>query len=136
MHFGPNMTPMVDVVIVILIFFMSATAFMGPEWFLRAHIPATAGPAGEGEDAFDLPAAQLRIELVRLASETRATGLGLQDATLDELDQALAALGETIGQGDAVVILDPDPRVPYRDVVLVRDLCERAGIPDVGLSTR
>ena len=35
LHFGPNMTPMVDVVMVILIFFMASAAFMGDEWFLH-----------------------------------------------------------------------------------------------------
>src|SRR5215813_7077601 len=38
-HYGPNMTPMVDVVMVILIFFMASTAFLGPEWFLKTHLP-------------------------------------------------------------------------------------------------
>ena len=43
-HFGPNMTPMVDVVMVILIFFMASAAFVGEEWFLFAAIPVQAAP--------------------------------------------------------------------------------------------
>ena len=43
LHYGPNMTPMVDVVMVILIFFMSFAAFLGNEWFLRGAIPFDAG---------------------------------------------------------------------------------------------
>ena len=32
LQFGPNMTPMVDVVMVILIFFMASATFAGAEW--------------------------------------------------------------------------------------------------------
>ena len=39
LHYGPNMTPMVDVVMVILVFFMASTAVLGPEWFLRSALP-------------------------------------------------------------------------------------------------
>ena len=38
-HVGPNMTPMVDVVMVILIFFMTWMSFVGAEWFLRTALP-------------------------------------------------------------------------------------------------
>jgi len=39
------MTPMVDVVMVILIFFMASAAFLGAEWFLKAAIPSKRGAA-------------------------------------------------------------------------------------------
>ncbi|MEZ6319152.1 MAG: biopolymer transporter ExbD [Phycisphaerales bacterium] len=59
LHFGPNMTPMVDVVMVILIFFMASTALLGPEWFIRAHVPGDQAGAGVGE-RFELP--EVRME--------------------------------------------------------------------------
>ncbi|MCP2732564.1 biopolymer transporter ExbD, partial [Limnofasciculus baicalensis] len=39
LHYGPNMTPMVDVVMVILVFFMASAVFLGPEWYLKTAIP-------------------------------------------------------------------------------------------------
>ena len=37
---GPNMTPMVDVVMCILIFFMLGTSLASPELFLKSHTAA------------------------------------------------------------------------------------------------
>src|ERR1700753_544627 len=36
---GPNMTPLVDVVMVILIFLMLAGTFTGSEWYLVSNLP-------------------------------------------------------------------------------------------------
>lgn len=136
LHFGPNMTPMVDVVIVILIFFMSATAIMGPEWFLRAAIPALPGAAGADADPFDMPPPTLRIELDRAGDTTIATGLGLIAVPLEEMGARLEELAQSVTGEEAFVLLVPAPEVAYRDVVRLRDLCERAGLTDVGLSER
>lgn len=131
MHFGPNMTPMVDVVIVILIFFMSATAFMGPEWFLEAAIPAPGGSADT--DPYDLPAATLKVELRAAQGVTLATGLGLSSATIDQLGARLDEIGTNVSSEEAFILLLPRPDVAYRDVVRVRDICERAGLTNVAL---
>ena len=42
-HVGPNMTPMVDVVMVILIFFMLGSSFVSPDWYLTNNTPAIKG---------------------------------------------------------------------------------------------
>lgn len=133
---GPNMTPMVDVVIVILIFFMSATTFMGPEWFMDVAVPAQSPSTGEQADPFAMPAPTLRVHLEASGGSTIATGLGRQDMTLEELESALAAVGASIESDDAFVLIVPKPNVAYRDVIRVRDLCERAGLQEVALSTR
>lgn len=46
--FGPNMTPMVDVVMVILVFFMASAAFLGPEWFVKSVLPVQGVAASTG----------------------------------------------------------------------------------------
>lgn len=133
---GPNMTPMVDVVIVILIFFMSATTFMGPEWFMDVAVPAHDPSVGDEGDPYAMPAPTLRVQLRASGGTTLATGLGRQDMTLDQLADALMALGQSIEATDAFVLIVPTPEVAYRDVVHVRDVCERAGLREVALSTR
>ena len=52
------------------------------------------------------------------------------------MERALAAVGENIESEDAFVLIVPQSNVAYRDVVHVRDLCERAGLREVALSTR
>lgn len=78
LHFGPNMTPMVDVVMVILVFFMASAAFLGPEWFLPSLIaqpPAPASPASKAAtstDPFALAPVQKVITLTRRGAASPA----------------------------------------------------------------
>lgn len=140
---GPSMTPMVDVVLVILVFFMATASVAGPEWFLGAAIPdwaptATAGE-GQGDDGDGtrrpaiLPEARLEVRLVRDGSVTRATGLGVRDATLEALAAAARGLGGRVEFDDAVVVIVPAGDVPYEDVVAVHDACLGAGLARVSI---
>lgn len=133
LRFGPNMTPMVDIVMVILIFFMAGTAFVGPEWFLRAALPAARAGPGPGEDPFALPPARFEISLLVDSGRTLATGVGLVGAPLADLERALDDLGREARGTGVIILLRPAAPVPYRDVIRVRDACERAGLTKVGL---
>src|SRR5256885_8124330 len=65
LNYGPNMTPMVDVVMVILIFFMASASFAGSEWFLKTAIPkqgTAEAPKADKPDPFKLPPARFRSE--------------------------------------------------------------------------
>lgn len=134
LRFGPNMTPMVDVVMVILIFFMAATALLGPEWFLRSALPSPgAGAPPVPGDPFALPPARFDIRLfIDADGRTVADGLGAR-VSLDELEEQLAALGAEAEPGSITVLIQPTDGVPYRDVVRVHDACTRAAITQVGL---
>lgn len=134
-RFGPNMTPMVDIVLVILIFFMSATAVVGPEWFLRAGLARTGGAGrAAAPDPFSLPEAEFRVELsVAADGRTVATGLGLDAASMDALGGRLRDLAREAGP-EAVLVLEPGPRVPYRDVVTAQDVAAEAGLAKVSLA--
>src|SRR6059058_4012299 len=44
---GPNMTPLVDIVMVILIFLMLTGSFVGSEHFLVSNLPITPSQAGD-----------------------------------------------------------------------------------------
>lgn len=137
LHFGPNMTPMVDVVMVILIFFMASTAVVGSEWMLR--VLAGRGMAREAFDAahdpFELPRPRFRLEL-RLGpgGVTRVSGLGLVDATLEQLDAHLAEFARRVDPGAILLVVSPAADVPYADVVRVRDRCGQVGMEAVALA--
>lgn len=141
LHFGPNMTPMVDVVMVILVFFMASAAFMGPEWFLKSLVPQkppegagavqTSGPA-----ALTLPPVQLEITLALRDGVTRATGVGKSDAELAQVLDALRAFAQDTPKDKIEVLIRPGAGVPYRDVVRMHEGCERLGLSRVGIATR
>lgn len=138
LRFGPNMTPMVDIVMVILIFFMAATTFAGDEFFLRAGVvketpAASARPSGE--DPFALPPVRLTIELSAEGDGARtvATGVGLERVGVQELTEALKAFAQGTAVDRIVIIISAEPRVPYRDVVRVHDAATRLGIEKVAV---
>lgn len=136
LHYGPSMTPMVDVVMVVLVFFMASAAFVGPEWFLAAALPPPAGrgaPAPEEADPFALPPVLLAIELARVDGATVATGLERSGAPLEEVLAALRSFAARTDPAQVRVMLDPGAEVPYADVVRVHEACAEAGIGTVGL---
>lgn len=130
------MTPMVDIVMVILIFFMAATTFAGDEFFLGAglvrDIPAER--AEPGGDPFALPPVRLTVALsVTEQGRTIATGVGVERSALDALEAALASFTEGTATDRIVLVITAEANVPYRDVVRVHDAATRLGIEKVAL---
>ena len=69
-HVGPNMTPMVDVVMCILIFFMLGSTFLQTEMFLQSSMPA-------------IDKAGLGTEATRLVSQLGFERMDLREIVLD-----------------------------------------------------
>lgn len=130
---GPSMTPMVDVVLVILIFFMASAAFMTPEWLLGVGLAQREGQGSE-PDPFAMPTPRFVVEIDAADDGTPvATGLGLDRAPLDELSGRVASLLTTVASDELVLILQPSDRVAYEAVVRARELCEQGGATRVVL---
>ncbi len=144
LHYGPNMTPMVDVVMVILIFFMASASVMGPEWFLRVALPRR--PAA-GASPHDQPA---RVFLsptrndgeLRIAWRFQPGTTGVRDPVagpaagdLDWLRAALSGAAEQIPPDSLVVLVQPDAALPYADAVAILELCRELGIARAALVT-
>lgn len=133
-RFGPNMTPMTDIVLVILIFFMAGSAFLGQEWFIKSEL-LKRGAAAAGKDPLELPPTRLTLQL-RRSQGGRAVVTGMGDAALD-LDtfaQRVKAFTEGTEKSKIVVIIKPDEAgVTYEEVVRVHEACLAAGIERVGI---
>lgn len=131
LHFGPNMTPMVDVVMVILVFFMAGTALVGPEWLLRVGL----APADSAAAGFELGPADLSVSLSTEGGAVFFDGLGTKAAALGELEAtaaaAAAALGPAIGQ--TRVTIEAASGVPYEAVVAAHDRLTAAGFGRVAI---
>jgi biopolymer transport protein ExbD len=138
MHFGPNMTPMVDVVMVILIFFMASAAFLGSEWFLNAALPFDAGRGvnpNVKQDPLSLPPVRLDVVLdVEPDGSTAVTFLDLRRGTLADFEARLSAFKQDDAAKDLEVVIRPNPRVRYGDIVRVHSACDRAGLFKVGIA--
>ena len=152
-----ELTPMIDIVFNLLIFFMCATKFRTPEGLIEAFLPRDRGQVA-GPTQHDTHQVRIRLRWVdangRPAGETPAGSLRLAIGELllhapgDEEDALRAAGGEAWGalherllalkaayQGSAPeglpVIVDAAPAVPTRHVVSALNEVVRAGIRDV-----
>ncbi|MCC6285367.1 MAG: biopolymer transporter ExbD [Phycisphaerales bacterium] len=133
-HAGPSMTPMVDVVLVILIFFMASAAFLASDKLHPVLIPP---PPSAAPDPFALPALVLRVELRREAGRTIVSGGGLtppgESAPVEVAVSRAASLALRVDAGSARISLGAADDVPYADLMRVRDALARAGFEQVAL---
>jgi hypothetical protein len=150
LHHAPNMTPMVDVVMVILVFFMASSAVLGPEWFIKSALPLRSNADGSASEALrleftlrsapiegaDRPEGGTGGDQARTGVPTRTlvTGESLADAPLSDLASRLEQLFAENPGREIAVLLKPDPRVPVQDLVFAHDVCYRLGIPKVGMT--
>jgi biopolymer transport protein ExbD len=125
------MTPMVDVVMVILIFFMASAAMLGPEWFLNSRVARPDGPAAPTQEQ------RTRFE-VALAMRDGAVAATVDEETLTltSLLKRIRTRAQADGPSSVVVVVIPEPDVPYDAVVRIHEACAAIGISAVGIGTR
>jgi biopolymer transport protein ExbD len=139
-HTGPNMTPMVDVVMCILIFFMLSATFAMPELYLTSNTPAVEKQGLSNTTATEqIPAVRNYIQLKRLGDQTVASAFGapgtadLVSDTASGLPGLLKAKGQQLSK-DVQIIIAPENRVPYKDVIAVYDACIAAHFEHVAFA--
>jgi len=146
LHVGPNMTPMVDIVMCILIFFMLGTTLAQPEVFLRSNTAAIDKEGlGSEQGTQKLPSVRMNIKLARVtqAGKQITVVTAFNEATLPmnapddpqkPLDAAIEALLKKRRAGisdDVQVLIVPDKNVPYQDVITIYDLCVKLSFKQV-----
>lgn len=121
-----NMTPMVDIVLCLLVFFMAATKLYDwdeNEFAIRVPEVAAAAP---------LTAAPEALALVVVAPGK----VQMTDRTVD-LAALETALREAKGRyADQAVTIRADAKLPYQDVADVLSTCHAAGIHNIDLPVR
>jgi biopolymer transport protein ExbD len=120
-----NLTPMIDVVFNLIIFFVVGTRFADMERSIAVQVPAV-------RDAQTLsPAPEKRV--INVDRDGRVS-LDKQIVTLDELTATLAAArGE---YADLGVVIRGDEQAPFQHVAGALNACRRAGISEMGISVR
>lgn len=117
---SPNMAPMVDVTLVILIFFMASAAFVGPEWALQL------GLAREGGGSGALPGARFTVRIEQSDAGVRYAGLGV--VADDAETMAATAAQVAAGAPGSSFVLVPAGVTAYQRV-----LDAHAAFTDLGL---
>lgn len=120
-----NMTPMVDVVFQLIVFFMVGTKFAEMERDIALHVPQVS------EVKALTPAPERRVVNVYRDGQI---SIDRQIVTLEQLVSRLsAARREYAGLG---VLVRGDAEGPFQNVASVLGACRRAGINDLGISVR
>jgi len=119
------LTPMVDIVMLIMIFFMVSTEFRRRESQYEIQLPKVT----EAQPLTALP-----DELVVSVSSDGKFYLGGEEKTLDQLEVELSAARQRYAE--QVVVIRGDGTGPYQHVMTVLNLCKRARISQIQLANR
>ena len=120
----PNLAPMIDVILVLTIFFMCATKFSGDEQAVPLDLPQTgrgAAAAGAAPERIDVEASGA----VRLAGE--AIDLAALGPRLEVLRQE---------RPDLAVTIRGERAVPHGTMAEIYEACRTAGVRQVGIAVR
>lgn len=121
------MTPMIDVIFQLMIFFICTASFQAPEEVLPANLslPGTVADVQVDPRWQDLD--ELVVRIARRDGRTLWEVSQRECAGLDEVRGVLAAAAKVAGS-DLPVILNVGGDVPMEDVIDVYDLCRRIGL--------
>lgn len=128
-----SMTPMIDVVFLLLIFFVCASAGQIRESILKTELAAGGVSSNEVIER-DTWLTEVWLRLKR-SPEQEQTTVNMNDRdfdSMDELQPQLEALAKAAPE--IPVILDIEPQVPLGDMIDVFDTCKAAGFESINFA--
>lgn len=133
-----EMTPMIDVIFLLLIFFLTASSFQMVEQLMPSAISEASAPAGDSAQPPPVPTQDAIDQVVvKLKLVNNSVVASLHGVDLPELSLLLPRL-QAISQvrADVPVVIDPEGQVTAKDVVVAYDWARQAGLSRVYLATR
>lgn len=132
------MTPMIDVIFLLLVFFLATSSFQVIEKLMPSGLSKASEVAGSGEnveiDPSDDAIDQVVIKLKLAGDRTVAEMNGVALADFRSLKDRLKGL--SLARADVPVVIDPAAKVLAGDVVKAYDWARQAGLARVYLATR
>jgi biopolymer transport protein ExbD len=131
-----NMTPMIDMVFLLIVYFVWTSGDLAQEMLLPSRLSEQAGTAAATNTDTPPPEADFDPVVVRVSWQDEAPQWlvnGRPLNSLDELRDTLANLAEI--KRDAPIILHPDSEVPLGSVIDVYDLSRVIGFEKIQFAT-
>lgn len=123
-EFAPALTPLIDVVFLLIVFFLVSTTFATPEKGIGVELP-TAEEAG-------LPPERERTVVVTVEKSGLVVMHGRALAGYNELTEALTRAHEA--NPDVIVVVRGDRRAMHNDIVRVFNAALAVGIEEVSIA--
>ena len=123
-NFAFDMTPMIDVVFLLLIFFMVSTVFVDFSKKMDINLPTSKS------SALDESTKTLEVEM----SKDKKIFLAGKPLTLLGLETTLAKM--ELKDKKPSAIIRADKSLPYGDVIQVMGLLQKKGIPDISVAVK
>ena len=123
-NFAMEMTPLIDVVFLLIIFFMVSTVFVDFSRRMEINLPSSKS------SIIDEKPKTLEIEM----SKDKKIFLAGKPITVLGLEQALRKL-DVKGRKQTAII-SADKLLPYGEVIQVMGLLQKAGIPDISVAVK
>lgn len=121
-----NLTPLIDVVFLLLIFFMVSTTFT-KETHLAIDLPeATGSPSTEVDGTIDI--------LIAADGTYSVNGRALVNTTPEILSAALADVAGS--EREQPLIITADAKTPHQSVVTAMDVVGQLGFARISIATR
>ena len=118
-----QMTPMIDVVFLLLVFFVWTASFQVAEYVLPSSVSAAAGAGQANANDPPPPEADFDQVVVRILWVDDQPAWRINDQPLGSLEQVHKQLDRIANiKRDAPVILHPDPLVPLGNVIDIYDI--------------
>ncbi|MCR9297216.1 MAG: biopolymer transporter ExbD [bacterium] len=131
------MTPMIDIIFLLLVFFLATASFQVVEKLLPSGVSETTQPTGSLDAVVDPSDDALEQVIVKLILQENSTSVQLNGIALPTFDDLRARLqGIALAGADVPVIIDPEESVIASSVIQAYDWAREAGLTRVYLATR